>query len=140
MPRFGALLSPAMPRQGSAGTPLGRLTTSVMRLTEVLLIEDLASNRIYALGRVGRRNYESVPETGPTWKQVAVTIASTVIGAGVLGLPFALSHAGWAGLLLLIVMTVVGALTAKMVVWSFTTVNTRKREHPETIGKGVRDW
>jgi len=31
---------------------------------------------------------------------------------------------------------VVGALTAKMVVWSFTTVNTRKREHPETIGKG----
>jgi hypothetical protein len=25
-------------------------------------------------------------------------------------------------------------------VWSFTTVNTRKREHPETIGKGVRDW
>ena len=53
-----------------------------------------------------------------------------------LGLPFALAHAGWAGLVLILLMTFLAANTSKMVVASFRTTNERKRANPELLGKG----
>ena len=47
-----------------------------------------------------------------------------------------MSHAGWLGLLIIIVTTMVAAFTAKQLVWTFNSVNERKRQHPATIGKG----
>ena len=41
-------------------------------------------------------------DTGPSWIEAAITIANTLVGAGVLGLPYALKAAGWAGLLVII--------------------------------------
>ena len=125
MPRIVPLHSPQQPKMVLPGKT--RLASSITRLTHLLLLE---THLISALGRVGRPRSEEIPESGPTWQQVSVTIASTVIGAGVLGLPFALSHAGWVGLLLILGMTALAGHTAKMVVWSFNTVNERKRKHP----------
>ena len=61
--------------------------------------------------------------TGPTMFEAAITIANTLIGAGVLGLPYALKSAGWAGLLVMIGATVVTCFTAKMLVWSFLALD-----------------
>ena len=79
----------------------------------------------------------TVPAAGPSWKQAAVTIATTLIGAGVLGLPYAMRKAGWFGFLLMMLSTIVASFTAKQLVWSFNTVNERKLADPEKLlGKG----
>ena len=57
-----------------------------------------------------------VPTEGPSWQQVAMIIATVLIGAGVLGLPYALRRAGWSALLLIVGSTVVASYTAKMLV------------------------
>ena len=63
----------------------------------------------------------TVPTVGPTWEQASVTIATTLIGAGVLGLPYAMRRAGWVGFVLMLVSTVAASLTAKQLVWSCTS-------------------
>ena len=42
-----------------------------------------------------------VPTEGPSWQQAAVTIATTLIGAGVLGLPYAMRKVGWLGFIII---------------------------------------
>lgn len=61
--------------------------------------------------------------TGPSWIEASITIANTLIGAGVLGLPYALRSAGWAGLAIILLATVITCFTAKMLVWSFMALN-----------------
>ena len=68
-----------------------------------------------------------VPEAGPSWQQVAMIIASVLVGAGVLGLPYAFRMVGWAALPMIVGSTAVAAYTCKMLVWSFNTLNERKR-------------
>ncbi|KAL1511985.1 hypothetical protein AB1Y20_005261 [Prymnesium parvum] len=76
-----------------------------------------------------------VPEEGPSWQQVAMIVATVLVGAGVLGLPFALRSAGWVALPMIVATTLVASYTAKMLVWSFNTLNDRKRETSH-VGKG----
>ena len=59
---------------------------------------------------------EAAPRRGPSWPQVALTIANCLVGAGCLGLPYALRVAGWAGLLIIAGATVVTCFTAKALV------------------------
>lgn len=75
-----------------------------------------------------------VPTEGPSWQQVACVIATTLIGAGVLGLPYAMRQAGWAGLPLILATTFITSYTAKMLVWSFNELNDRKAREPGTPG------
>ena len=79
-----------------------------------------------------------VPTEGPSWQQVACIVATTLIGAGVLGLPYAMRMSGWAGLLLILTTTCITAYTAKMLVWSFTEINERKLREQSGTGAGVR--
>ena len=119
-----------------------RLNLTISRLSRILFYEDMLARRISMADKTAARSQsEQVPSSGPSWQQVAVTITSTVIGAGVLGLPFALSHAGWFGLLIIAVSTVVASFTAKMLVWSFNKVNDQKRSRvaagdADAVGKG----
>lgn len=57
------------------------------------------------------------------------------MGAGVLGLPYALRRGGWAVSLVIVCSSVVASYTAKMLVWSFNTLNERKRA-TDDVGKG----
>ena len=66
------------------------------------------------------------PTHGPAWEQVGITIANCLVGAGCLGLPYALRQAGWAGLLIILLATMATCLTAKMLVRSIETLNRRK--------------
>ena len=54
-----------------------------------------------------------------------------MIGAGVLGLPYALRQAGWIGLVLIAVSTYATCYTAKTIVWAFDDLN---RRHASTPG------
>ena len=79
----------------------------------------------------------TVPTVGPSWQQASVTIATTLIGAGVLGLPYAMRRAGWIGFFLMLFSTVIASFTAKQLVWSFNTINARKLADPEKhLGSG----
>ena len=78
-----------------------------------------------------------VPDEGPTWRQVAAIIATVLVGAGVLGLPYALRRAGWSAILLIIGATVVASYTAKMLVWSFNELNERKLSPGGDVGKAL---
>jgi vesicular inhibitory amino acid transporter len=69
---------------------------------------------------------EEAPTSGPSWQQVGITIANCLVGAGCLGLPFALRQAGWAGLLIILLATMATCSTAKMLVASIETLNRRK--------------
>ena len=69
---------------------------------------------------------EAAPTHGPHWLQVGITIANCLVGAGCLGLPYALRQAGWAGLLIILLATLTTCITAKMLVASIETLNTRK--------------
>lgn len=62
-------------------------------------------------------------------------IATVLVGAGVLGLPYAFRRAGWLAILLIVGSTVIASYTIKMLVWSFNTLNERKRQNNDT-GKG----
>ena len=77
-----------------------------------------------------------IPEEGPSWQQVSLIIATVLVGAGVLGLPFALRQAGWIAIVLIIGATAVAAHTAKMLVWSFNSLNERKGAPGGDVGKG----
>lgn len=80
----------------------------------------------------------SVPAHGPSWRQVALMITNCLVGAGVLGLPYALENAGWFGLVIIALATCMTAVTAKMLVWSFKTINDRKRADPSRLlGRGL---
>ena len=61
----------------------------------------------------------------PGWQQVGITIANCLIGAGALGMPFALRMAGWFGLVIVCTATFITCYTAKCLVWSFNTLNER---------------
>ena len=77
------------------------------------------------------------PGPGLGWKQVAVTVWSGLMGTGIVALPYALSAAGWAGLLLICAAAAVTAYTGKLLAWSLETVNSRKRRMPERLmGEG----
>jgi amino acid permease len=61
-----------------------------------------------------------------TWQQLALAVAGVLIGAGLLGLPFALRAGGGAlGLAIIIAATVATSYTAKMLIWCFNTLNAR---------------
>jgi len=75
------------------------------------------------LGIVPASTGPSAPETGPNFMEASITIANTLIGAGVLGLPYALKSAGWLGLVVMMGATLITCFTAKMLVWSFLAFN-----------------
>jgi len=80
---------------------------------------------------------EDIPEEKDSMSphQAAVMICQSLVGGGVLGLPYALHKAGWAGLLFIILSSALAALTAKLLVWSFESVNTAKRINPRKYMK-----
>ena len=49
------------------------------------------------------------------------------------GLPYAMRRAGWFGFVLMMVATVVASFPAKMLVWSFNTINERKQSSTWTL-------
>ena len=65
------------------------------------------------------------PKHGPSWQQVGLTIANCLVGAGCLGLPYALRQAGWIGLVIILLATMTTCCTAKMLVDSIETLNRR---------------
>jgi hypothetical protein len=86
-----------------------------------------------------RRRVQDIeaPLSGPNWKEVSITVMNALVGAGVLGLPYALRQVGWLGIAIILVVTVITACTAKMLVWSFNTLNERKQRDPDHfMGKG----
>ena len=114
---------------------LERLTNVATRLhglsepvTETLYLAlRYQGGRARAMGYQRERPSEYVvPTEGPSWKQAACIVATSLIGAGVLGLPYAMRQAGWAGLVLILATTFITAVTAKMLVWCFTELNERK--------------
>lgn len=110
------------------------------RLARVDVHELLASAQAVESARASvykRTRPESldVPEEGPSWKQVAMTIATVLVGAGVLSLPYAMRNAGFgAGLFMIFGSTAIASYTAKMLVWSFNELNERKSAAIETGG------
>lgn len=62
-----------------------------------------------------------------------MTIANTLIGAGVLGLPYALKNAGWAGILVMLCATAITCFTAKALIWSFLALNASRKPGSPTI-------
>ena len=68
----------------------------------------------------------SAPLRGPAWPQVGITIANALVGAGCLGLPYALRNAGWAGLLIILGATLATCCTAKFLVQCIESLNARK--------------
>ena len=59
-------------------------------------------------------------EEGLSVMQVTIMIANVLVGAGLLGLPFAFRLAGGAvGAALIVCSTAITALTARMIIWSF---------------------
>ena len=71
---------------------------------------------------------------GPSWQQVGLTIANCLIGAGALGMPFAMRMAGWAGLIVITFATATTCYTAKCLVWSFDTINARELSQAAKTG------
>lgn len=70
---------------------------------------------------------------GLSWTIVAVMITNVLVGAGLLGLPYALARAGSvAGLLVISVSAVATATSARMLVWCFETVNVERRSQDES--------
>ena len=68
----------------------------------------------------------SAPLRGPAWPQVGITIANALVGAGCLGLPYALRNAGWAGLIIILGATLATCCTAKFLVQCIESLNARK--------------
>lgn len=73
------------------------------------------------------------PSGGPSWIEASMTIANTLIGAGVLGLPYALKNAGWAGILVMLFATAITCFTAKALIWSFIALNASRKSGSTTI-------
>ena len=57
---------------------------------------------------------------------MGITIANALVGAGCLGLPYALRNAGWAGLLIILGATLATCCTAKFLVQCIESLNARK--------------
>ena len=88
-------------------------------------------------GSLKPRSSMDVEGPGLGWLQVAVTVWSSLMGTGIVALPYALAAAGWAGLLLICAAAAVTAYTGKLLAWSLHTVNSRKRRMPERhMGEG----
>lgn len=88
-------------------------------------------------GSLKPRSSMDVEGPGLGWLQVAVTVWSSLMGTGIVALPYALAAAGWAGLLLICAAAAVTAYTGKLLAWSLETVNSRKRRMPERLmGEG----
>jgi hypothetical protein len=74
---------------------------------------------------------------GLSWLQVALTIPSNLSNAGALALPYSIATVGWAGLLIVGAASLGTALTGKMLMWTFDTLNQRKRVLPKQyLGDG----
>ena len=88
-------------------------------------------------GSLKPRSSMDVEGPGLSWPQVAVTVWSSLMSTGIVALPYALSAAGWAGLLLICAAAAVTAYTGKLLAASLHTVNSRKRRMPERhMGEG----
>ena len=88
-------------------------------------------------GSLKPRSSMDVEGPGLSWPQVAVTVWSSLMSTGIVALPYALSAAGWAGLLLICAAAAVTAYTGKLLASSLHTVNSRKRRMPERhMGEG----
>ena len=88
-------------------------------------------------GSLKPRSSMDVEGPGLSWLQVALTVWSSLMGTGIVALPYALAAAGWAGLLLICAAAAVTAYTGKLLAWSLHTVNSRKRRLPERyMGEG----
>ena len=65
-------------------------------------------------GSLKPRSSMDVEGPGLSWPQVAVTVWSSLMSTGIVALPYALSAAGWAGLLLICAAAAVTAYTGKL--------------------------
>jgi amino acid permease len=80
---------------------------------------NLANLPIPSLAPQGRMDPSSEEEQGISKMQVALMIANVLVGAGLLGLPFAFRLAGGAlGALVVLCATAVTAVTAQLIIWS----------------------
>ena len=126
---------------GSSGTAFETFSIAARRLAPTDISELLAGATTVVEARAAvykrmRPDELLVPEEGPSWQQVAMTIATVLVGAGVLSLPYALRRAGWSAMLMIAAASTVASYTAKMLVWSFNTLNERKSGPDGVMGNG----
>ena len=76
---------------------------------------------------------DSACDASPGWQQVGITVANCLIGAGALGMPYALRMAGWAGLVIILAATMITCYTAKSLVWCFNTLNASPQRSTKPI-------
>ena len=115
-------------------SPLLLATEIVAPLSPLFLLsaaEDALEARVDAYDRSLQSSPYASPRGSPKsrrasgagWVGTGITIANCLVGAGALGMPFALRMAGWSGLLAILSATLVTCYTAKCLVWCFNTVN-----------------
>lgn len=119
-------------RLASAASRLQSLSEPIGNLFLSSYTSEAARAAIYQRARPAEM---LVPSDGPSWQQVACIVATTLIGAGVLGLPYAMRQAGWFGIVLILATTGITSITAKMLVWSFNELNGQKATSGD-IGTG----
>ena len=135
----------------TTATPARRWQTARKKVSAASLLLQLGTGSMYEASvrsrmvlsqRCSTKHMEPSPAltgAGTSWKEVALTIANALVGAGMLSLPFALKTCGWAGLLVIVAASWIASITAKSLAWSMETLNLRSGGAAVTTYDGLAE-